>query len=67
MAAALSSITHAPLNGIFLIAKITGGYVLMVSLMITFAISYIINRSIKKKPLQIRQNRRHMRASWRFR
>lgn len=39
MAAALSSITHAPLNGIFLIAKITGGYVLMVSLMITFAIS----------------------------
>jgi CIC family chloride channel protein len=39
---------HAPLTGIFLIAEITGGYVLMVPLMITSAISYLINRSANK-------------------
>ncbi|MGA9650149.1 chloride channel protein [Pedobacter sp.] len=48
MAAALSSIMHAPLTGIFLIAEITGGYVLMVPLMITSAISYMLNRSVQK-------------------
>ncbi|MDB5020232.1 MAG: Chloride channel protein [Pedobacter sp.] len=48
MAASLSSIMHAPLTGIFLIAEITGGYVLMVPLMITSAISYFINRSSYK-------------------
>ncbi|MHA4895565.1 chloride channel protein [Pedobacter sp. PWIIR3] len=56
MAASLSAIMHAPLTGIFLIAEITGGYVLMVPLMITSAISYAINRgthrySIYTKPL----------------
>lgn len=56
MAASLSAIMHAPLTGIFLIAEITGGYVLMVPLMITSAISYLINRgknqySIYTKPL----------------
>ncbi|WP_276090207.1 chloride channel protein [Pedobacter sp. JY14-1] len=48
MAASLSAIMHAPLTGIFLIAEITGGYVLMVPLMIASAISYLINRSINK-------------------
>lgn len=48
MAASLSSIMHAPLTGIFLIAEITGGYVLMVPLMITSATSYFINRSSYK-------------------
>ncbi|MCZ4243705.1 chloride channel protein [Pedobacter punctiformis] len=48
MAASLSSIMHAPLTGIFLIAEITGGYILMVPLMITSAISYAINRSSQK-------------------
>ena len=48
MAAALSAIMHAPLTGIFLIAEITGGYVLMVPLMITSAISYFINRGTYK-------------------
>ncbi|KIO79028.1 chloride channel protein [Pedobacter lusitanus] len=48
MAASLSAIMHAPLTGIFLIAEITGGYVLMVPLMITSAISYLINRSTNK-------------------
>lgn len=48
MAAALGAIMHAPLTGIFLIAEITGGYILMVPLMITTAISYAINRSAQK-------------------
>lgn len=56
MAASLSAIMHAPLTGIFLIAEITGGYILMVPLMITSAISYLIGRranqySIYTKPL----------------
>lgn len=56
MAASLSAIMHAPLTGIFLIAEITGGYILMVPLMITSAIAYLINRgkhtySIYTKPL----------------
>jgi CIC family chloride channel protein len=48
MAASLSAIMHAPLTGIFLIAEITGGYVLMVPLMITSALAYLINRSKNK-------------------
>ncbi|WP_410221600.1 chloride channel protein [Pedobacter sp.] len=48
MAAALGSIMHAPLTGIFLIAEITGGYILMVPLMITTALAYLINRSVNK-------------------
>ena len=48
MAAALGSLMHAPLTGIFLIAEITGGYVLMIPLMITTAIAYLINRSVSK-------------------
>lgn len=48
MAAALSAIMHAPLTGIFLIAEITGGYILMVPLMITSAISYACNRGVQK-------------------
>lgn len=56
MAASLSAIMHAPLTGIFLIVEITGGYILMVPLMITSAIAYLINRgknqySIYTKPL----------------
>lgn len=48
MAAALSGIIHAPLTAIFLIAEITGGYELMVPLMIVSAISYfMIRRTLK--------------------
>ena len=35
---------HSPLTAIFLIAEITGGYVLFIPLMIVVAISYIISR-----------------------
>ncbi|MGY3052336.1 CIC family chloride channel protein [Pedobacter sp. UYEF25] len=51
MAAALSAIMHAPLTGIFLIAEITGGYVLMVPLMITSAISYMINKGTQQNSI----------------
>jgi len=48
MAGAMSGIMHAPLTGIFLIAEITGGYKLMVPLMIVSAISYYISRRVSK-------------------
>lgn len=48
MAAALSGIMHAPLTAIFLIAEITGGYMLMVPLMIVTSIAYLINRSVMR-------------------
>lgn len=44
MAGALSGVMHAPLTAIFLIAEITGGYVLFIPLMIVSALSYIISR-----------------------
>ena len=44
MAGALSGVMHAPLTAIFLIAEITGGYVLFIPLMIVASISYIIAR-----------------------
>ncbi len=48
MAAAISGIMHAPLTGIFLIAEITGGYTLMVPLMIVSSVSYFISKAIQK-------------------
>ncbi len=48
MAASLSGIMHAPLTGIFLIAEITGGYTLMVPLMLVSAVSYFISKAILK-------------------
>jgi CIC family chloride channel protein len=48
MAGALSGIMHAPLTGIFLIAEITGGYMLMVPLMIVSAIAYFISKARNK-------------------
>lgn len=44
MAGALSGVLHAPLTAIFLIAEITGGYVLFIPLMIVSAISYMISK-----------------------
>lgn len=48
MAASISGVMHAPLTGIFLAAEITGGYVMMVPLMIVSAISYFINKGVLK-------------------
>ncbi|RKR82346.1 CIC family chloride channel protein [Mucilaginibacter gracilis] len=45
MAGAISGVMHAPLTAIFLIAEITGGYILFIPLMIVSAMSYIISRA----------------------
>lgn len=42
MAGILTGIFHSPLTGIFLIAEITGGYELMIPLMIVSALSYTV-------------------------
>jgi len=44
MAGALCGVMHAPLTAIFLIAEITGGYVLFIPLMLVVSISYVISR-----------------------
>jgi len=41
MAGVMSGVMHAPLTGIFLIAELTGGYQLLVPLMIVAAVSYL--------------------------
>ena len=46
MAGVLSGIFHAPLTGIFLIAEISGGYALMIPLMLVSATSYAVVKSI---------------------
>lgn len=48
MAGSISGMMHAPLTGIFLSAEITGGYVLIVPLMIVAAIAYFINKGVLK-------------------
>ena len=42
MAGLMSAVMHAPLTGIFLIAELTGGYDLFMTLMITSVVSYIV-------------------------
>ncbi|MBX2918620.1 MAG: chloride channel protein [Ferruginibacter sp.] len=54
MAASVSGVMHAPLTGVFLAAEITGGYVLMVPLMIVSALSYFINKAILKYSIYTR-------------
>ncbi len=51
MAGILSGIFHAPLTGIFLIAEITGGYELIIPLMLVSALSYAVSKSFM--PLSI--------------
>ncbi|MBS1616561.1 MAG: chloride channel protein [Bacteroidetes bacterium] len=46
MAASVSGVMHAPLTGIFLAAEITGGYTLMVPLMLVSAIGFFINKAV---------------------
>lgn len=48
MAGILSGIYHAPLTALFLIAEITGGYNLLIPLMIVSSISFAISRYFEK-------------------
>ena len=54
MAGILSGLFHAPLTGIFLIAEITGGYDLMVPLMIVTSISFAISKRFEKHSLDVK-------------
>jgi len=48
MAGMMAGIMHAPLTAIFLIAEITGGYNLLIPLIITSTVAYITTRSFEK-------------------
>ncbi len=54
MAGILSGLFHAPLTGIFLIGEITGGYDLMVPLMIVSSISYAVSRQFEKHSMDVK-------------
>ncbi len=53
MAGLLSGLFHAPLTAIFLIAEITGGYGLMIPLMIVSSISFAISKRYVKHSMDI--------------
>jgi CIC family chloride channel protein len=48
MAGTMAGVMHAPLTAIFLIAEITGGYSLLIPLIITSTIAFITTRSFEK-------------------
>ena len=48
MAGMMAGVMHAPLTAIFLIAEITGGYQLLIPLIITSTVAYITTRSFEK-------------------
>ncbi len=54
MAGILSGLFHAPLTAIFLIAEITGGYDLMIPLMMVSSISFAISRRFEKHSIDVK-------------
>lgn len=48
MAGMMAGVMHAPLTAIFLIAEITGGYDLLIPLIITSTVSYIATRGFER-------------------
>jgi CIC family chloride channel protein len=55
MAGILSGVFHAPLTGIFLIAEITGGYELIIPLMLVSSFSYVIVKFFHPESLDVRR------------
>jgi CIC family chloride channel protein len=55
MAGILSGLFHAPLTAIFLIAEITGGYSLMLPLMLVASISYAISKRFEKHSMDVKE------------
>ncbi len=55
MAGILSGVFHAPLTAIFLIAEITGGYELIIPLMIVASISFVIVKRFHPASLDVRR------------
>ena len=54
MAGILSGLFHAPLTAIFLIGEITGGYDLMVPLMIVSSVSYAVSKQFEKHSMDVK-------------
>jgi CIC family chloride channel protein len=54
MAGILSGLFHAPLTAIFLIGEITGGYDLMVPLMIVSSISYAVSKQMEPHSMDVK-------------
>lgn len=54
MAGILSGLFHAPLTAIFLIVEITGGYDLMVPLMIVSSVSFAVSKKFEKHSLDVK-------------
>ncbi len=54
MAGILSGLFHAPLTAIFLIGEITGGYDLMVPLMIVSSISYAVSKQFEQHSMDVK-------------
>ena len=54
MAGILSGLFHAPLTAIFLIGEITGGYSLMVPLMIVSSISFAVSKQFEKHSMDVK-------------
>ncbi len=52
MAGVLSGVLHAPLTAIFLIAEITGGYELMIPLMLVASISYTVSKYLAPQSIE---------------
>lgn len=55
MAAVMTGVMHAPFMGVFLIAEITGGYALMVPLLIAAAVTYICVQPFEKHSIYARK------------
>lgn len=55
MAGILSGLYHAPLTAIFLIAEITGGYTLMIPLMIVSSLSFAFSKYFEPYSMDIKQ------------
>jgi CIC family chloride channel protein len=54
MAGILSGLFHAPLTAIFLIGEITGGYGLMIPLMIVSSISFAISKRLETHSMDVK-------------
>jgi CIC family chloride channel protein len=54
MAGILSGLFHAPLTAIFLIVEITGGYDLMLPLMIVSSVSFAVSKKFEKHSLDVK-------------
>ncbi len=54
MAGILSGLFHAPLTAIFLIGEITGGYNLMVPLMIVSSVSFAVSKRFEKHSMDVK-------------